>query len=97
VVGPVSAQLVFFGEKRPVWQAHAACAELPTDDFFPVGSTGPALDRIAAAKAICAICPVVKECLEYALDTGQTDGIWGGMSEEERRSHHRRQRRERRS
>ncbi|HET9547237.1 MAG TPA: WhiB family transcriptional regulator, partial [Desertimonas sp.] len=25
------------------------------------------------------------ECLEFALDTNQDSGIWGGLSEEERR------------
>ncbi|MGH8896202.1 MAG: WhiB family transcriptional regulator [Egibacteraceae bacterium] len=34
--------------------------------------------RIACAKAVCAVCPVADDCLEYALDTGRTDGVWGG-------------------
>ncbi len=80
-------------EERPAWYARAACAGLPTDDFFPVGVTGPALEQIARAKAICASCPVVTECGDYALDTGQTDGVWGGMSAEERRTEHRRRQR----
>ena len=29
--------------------------------------------------------PSRAECLEYALDTNQDSGIWGGLSEEERR------------
>jgi WhiB family redox-sensing transcriptional regulator len=95
--GTVSAELVSLGEERPAWQADAACVGMPTEEFFPAGSTGPASDRIARAKAVCALCPVAVQCLEYALSTGQTDGVWGGMSEEERRTEHRRrQRRERR-
>ncbi|MGH8898970.1 MAG: WhiB family transcriptional regulator [Egibacteraceae bacterium] len=85
----------FFGESdRPAWHAKAACAELSTDDFFPVGSTGPASDQIARAKAICAACPVAVQCLDYALDTGQTDGVWGGKSEDERRAERRRRQRD---
>ncbi|MGH8899918.1 MAG: WhiB family transcriptional regulator [Egibacteraceae bacterium] len=89
----MSAELVLLGGEPPAWQADAACAAMPTEDFFPVGSTGPALNQIARAKAICATCPVREECLDYALATGQNDGVWGGMSEDERRTERRRQRR----
>jgi WhiB family transcriptional regulator, redox-sensing transcriptional regulator len=81
----------FFGEDgRPAWHAKAACADLPTEHFFPSGSTGRALEQIARAKKICASCPVAAQCLDYALDTGQVDGVWGGMSEDERRRRQRR-------
>ncbi|MGH8903629.1 MAG: WhiB family transcriptional regulator [Egibacteraceae bacterium] len=83
-------------DERPAWYARAACAGLPTDDFFPIGVTGPALDQIAFAKAVCAGCPVCGECLDYALDTGQCDGVWGGLSEEELRQLRRRRQRDRR-
>jgi WhiB family redox-sensing transcriptional regulator len=56
-----------------------------SDLFFPVGVTGPAVDQIAAAKAVCATCPVQSECLEFAIATNQEYGVWGGTSEEERR------------
>ncbi|MGH8895631.1 MAG: WhiB family transcriptional regulator [Egibacteraceae bacterium] len=88
--------LVFWEDDRPAWQAHAACAGMPVEDFFPAGSTGPALDRIACAKAVCAVCPVAGDCLDFALDTGQTDGVWGGLSEDERRAERRRRHRQRR-
>lgn len=35
------------------------------------------------AKRICAVCPVIKECLEYALENEEV-GIWGGTSARER-------------
>jgi WhiB family redox-sensing transcriptional regulator len=41
--------------------------------------------QIARAKEVCAQCPVHRDCLEYALETNQDSGIWGGTSEEERR------------
>ena len=34
---------------------------------------------------MCCECPVHVECLQFALDTNQDTGIWGGTSEEERR------------
>nr|WP_200946672.1 WhiB family transcriptional regulator [Janibacter sp. Soil728] len=63
----------------------AACEGEELETFFPVGSYGPALWQEQRAKAICAGCRVVKECLAYALRTGQDHGIWGGLTSQERR------------
>jgi WhiB family redox-sensing transcriptional regulator len=52
--------------------------------FFPVGDDGPALVQIATAKAICARCPVIAECLSFAL-VAVPEGIAGGLTVEERR------------
>jgi WhiB family redox-sensing transcriptional regulator len=68
-----------------LWRAQAACSDVDPDLFFPVGVTGPAVSQIAAAKEVCAGCPVAAECLEFAISTNQEYGIWGGTSEEERR------------
>ena len=67
------------------WRELAACRDTDPDLFFPVGSTGPAVDQIAAAKAVCRQCSVVSACLEFAMATNQESGVWGGTSEEERR------------
>ena len=67
------------------WRAQAACRDTDPDLFFPVGSTGPAVEQIEAAKAVCRRCPVQATCLEFALSTNQEAGVWGGASEEERR------------
>ena len=67
------------------WRSMALCRDTNPDLFFPVGSTGVALDQIAAAKAVCTQCSARPECLDYALDTNQDSGVWGGLSEEERR------------
>ena len=40
-------------------------------------------DRREAAR-LCDGCPVVRECLEYAVATRQRYGVWGGMSERDR-------------
>ncbi|MFI6934880.1 WhiB family transcriptional regulator [Streptomyces sp. NPDC050287] len=66
------------------WLRSAACVGEDPELFFPVGTTGPALREIAAAKRVCARCPVMSPCLEFALDNGQTSGVWGGTCEEER-------------
>jgi WhiB family redox-sensing transcriptional regulator len=69
------------------WREDAACREEDTNIFFPVTD-----EDAGPAKAICAVCPVREECLEFALVTRQEDGIWGGMTETERRRLRRRQR-----
>jgi len=66
------------------WLRHAACVGEDPELFFPVGTEGPALREIAAAKRVCARCPVAPECLDWALRSGQTSGVWGGTCERER-------------
>jgi WhiB family redox-sensing transcriptional regulator len=67
------------------WRLQAACRDTDPDLFFPVGTTGPALEQIDAARAVCRACDSQAACLEFALATNQESGIWGGTSEEERR------------
>lgn len=67
------------------WRELAACRDSEPSLFFPVGSTGPALEQIAAAKQICAECNVREDCLQYALESNQEAGVWGGYAEDERR------------
>lgn len=64
------------------WRAEAACAGSDLDLFFPPEDD---FDKIAEAKDVCATCPVVDDCLQFALSTNQTDGVWGGMDANERR------------
>jgi WhiB family transcriptional regulator, redox-sensing transcriptional regulator len=75
------------------WRSRAACRDEEPELFFPIGVSGPALDQVAQAKAICERCPVHKDCLDWALTTGQNAGIWGGTTEDERRMLHRKHRR----
>lgn len=77
------------------WREHAACRELDTNVFFPVGNSGSAVEEIALAKRICASCVVRSECLAFALETKQENGVWGGTSEAERRAHQKAERRRR--
>jgi WhiB family redox-sensing transcriptional regulator len=71
------------------WREAAACAGLDDALFFPVGEEDAKID---AAKAVCAACPVRDVCLQYAIATNQTEGIWGGMTGAERRRLRRRMR-----
>lgn len=66
------------------WRDQASCRSIAQDLFFPVGCKGDAVEQIEAAKAVCQSCPVRVACLQFALETNQEDGIWGGTSEEER-------------
>jgi WhiB family transcriptional regulator, redox-sensing transcriptional regulator len=67
------------------WWSRAACRYVDPDLFFPISATGPARAQLAGAKAVCARCPVRRDCLRYALAAGPVPGIWGGLSEDERR------------
>ena len=67
------------------WRRSAACRNTEPDLFFPVGTTGPAIDQIEAAKRVCRSCDAIEPCLDFALATNQESGVWGGTSEEERR------------
>ncbi|AXH95810.1 WhiB family transcriptional regulator [Ornithinimicrobium avium] len=79
------------------WRDRAACLDEDPELFFPIGNTGPALQQIEDAKAICRTCPVIDECLRFALENGQDAGVWGGLSEDERRALKRRKARARRA
>lgn len=64
----------------PQWMAEALCAEIGSEFFFPEkgGST-------ANARAVCAMCPVTAECLQFAVDEDLRIGIYGGLSGGQRR------------
>lgn len=67
------------------WRNEAACRDEDPELFFPIGDTGPALVQIEDAKRVCRTCVVAADCLEWALETAQEAGVWGGASEDERR------------
>ena len=72
------------------WRQEAACRDVDPEIFFPIGTHGPALVQVEQAKKICRRCPAVDECLQFALESGQDAGVWGGTTEDERRSLRRR-------
>lgn len=63
------------------------CAQTDPEVFFPQPTNG--LDGRSVyfnerqAKAICKQCPLINDCLAYALQYDE-QGIWGGTNERER-------------
>jgi WhiB family transcriptional regulator, redox-sensing transcriptional regulator len=66
------------------WTAKAACRGL-TSVFFPPSAERPQARerREALARSICASCPVLGACREFARANHEY-GFWGGESEDER-------------
>lgn len=62
----------------PEWVDRAICSSVNPNLFFPEKG-----EDARYAKAICEVCPVQPQCRDYALLTGQKEGIWGGMSARE--------------
>ncbi len=65
------------GTDTDAWREHARCATIePTevDLFF-----SEEIMEIAAAKRICAECPVLAPCLEGAIERAEPCGVWGGQ------------------
>ncbi len=80
---------LFLVEPENDWRNQAACRNMDPDVFFSPDAFETKQerdDREAAAKAVCATCPVRERCLEYALEAGERYGIWGGLTELERRA-----------
>ena len=57
------------------------CQDFP-DLFFPEDIPDGEVREHATetAKALCAECPIRNLCAEYAINTGQEFGIWGGLT-----------------
>ena len=70
------------------WQPIALCSGNHSHLFFPP-STQERKDererRETRAKAVCQVCPVVRECHDYSMSIREPYGIWGGLTEVERR------------
>ena len=60
--------------------ADARCRDVPPEVFFPSDGAG-----VAVAQRYCAVCPVARQCLVYALENHIEHGVWGGASERQRR------------
>lgn len=76
------------------WMSQSKCSELEPAKafgwFFPLPKKEP-LENLfdthspERAKKICRTCPVIEECLEYAIRHNE-DGVWGGTTKRERRA-----------
>ena len=61
------------------WRSEGACREVPPSLFFP--RRGEVVDM---ARSVCAGCPVIEQCRDYALGVPGLKGVWAGLSERER-------------
>ena len=75
------------------WRSAAACVNVDPELFFPNGTSPAARAQTRDAKRVCARCSVIQQCRDWAEQTGQREGVWGGLDGRERASLHRRERR----
>jgi WhiB family redox-sensing transcriptional regulator len=71
--------------QRDDWRSLGACLTADPDLFFPISATSGSAGQVGRAKAICAGCPVRADCLRFALDLRDMQGIWGGTTDDERK------------
>lgn len=66
-------------DERP-WAVFSACREADPGIFFASNR-----DDERSAVGLCAVCTVSGECLDFALETRERFGVWGGTTERERK------------
>ena len=76
------------GAAEPGWRSRSACRGLPSDMFISAELMTD--DEEVTAKAVCASCAVIDDCLSYSIVNAVRFGVWGGLTGEERRSLRRR-------
>ncbi|MFD7013965.1 WhiB family transcriptional regulator [Streptomyces sp. NPDC059928] len=71
------------------WHTHGVCHGMDVEDadavFFPLPRDHEAIEE---AKELCGLCPVRRDCLNYALENVLKEGVWGGLTEAEREPLH---------
>lgn len=73
-----------YTDRREHWTERARCRETATEVFFPTSS---AAAEWAPARKVCAGCPVMPQCLAFALlheTPAHRHGMWGGLTPAER-------------
>ena len=66
------------------WRSAGACLAADPDLFFPIAAGAAAGPETSRALRICDSCAVKRQCLEFAMETNEAAGIWGGTTPEER-------------
>lgn len=61
------------------WAPQGLCTKSSTSQYF--GNDG---DK-NIAKMLCGMCPVISQCLAWAIIYDESSGIWGGLTENERK------------
>lgn len=84
----MSVEIVGFRPKDDhEWKHWAACAKPGSPNMYPHDQDHRGIE---AARAVCATCPVLTECLTAAVERGEQHGMWGGLTAGERSQLHRR-------
>ena len=81
---------------RQAWKDRARCVGMRTSIFFPTDDADEGFAGRGSynkAKDICSRCPVVQECLDYALRAHEDFGCWGMTTPKERKDLRRQRRR----
>lgn len=65
--------------EHTAWMREGLCAQTDPEAFFPDKGESP-----RPARAVCASCPVLARCRDYAVEHYERFGIWGGTSPRER-------------
>jgi WhiB family redox-sensing transcriptional regulator len=64
------------------WEDQGLCKGHPNPELWtPLSKASP---EAKEGKRICRHCPVIVECLTYALNTDERNGTWGGLTQWER-------------
>lgn len=74
------------------WKLLGVCRTVDPELWFPEDSS-----NCRVAKRTCRECPVISECLEYAILNNEKYGVWGGLTPTERKLFRRDVRAERRN
>lgn len=81
-IGDAGTLLDMLTTGRPWWHRAGACRTAPVHvSWFGANPH--------AAKQVCADCPVLAACRDWALEQDPTlDGVWGGLSRADRAVEH---------
>lgn len=82
--GNVTTRLA--GSRPDDWREQARCRDVDPETFHPTSKPGTVSYQLQVeqAKATCRRCPVVNECLQFAVASRDAHAIAGGMTPEER-------------
>lgn len=69
---------------KPDWFNRAACRGLSPELFFTDKEKNMHADT-THARQVCRQCPVIMECLLYAIEQKEDFGVWGGTTPRHRR------------
>ncbi|MFD4785068.1 WhiB family transcriptional regulator [Rhodococcus qingshengii] len=68
------------------WPVLGTCGKMRNKDLFQLcDEKHPRAEQCRRAIAVCSWCPVLRQCRDYAVSTGQNSGIWGGLDMRYRR------------